>query len=109
MAPSSPFDGALATRTHARLRVAQGDVAGAIELLQRLLERCPADRETELLLERLRREPGAPRTDEAEEVFPAPALPGDAGELAVRFRAAFSRPRRIARLQGWLARITARG
>jgi hypothetical protein len=96
--------GSFATLTHARLRVAQGDVGGATRILRVILGVQPAHREAQELLDELTGRVGVTHTEPAEE--PAvDVVPANAGDLARGFREALApnrRDARIERLSGWL-------
>jgi len=99
----------LETLTHARLRAAQGDHAGAEALLRRMLERDPGHAEARELLRSVEGG-GAPEPEGLSEEALLPPQPGDPARLASSFREALSSPeppglRRIRRLRAWLGRI----
>jgi hypothetical protein len=104
---SSPFQ---PTLTEARLRAGQGDVSGARDLLQAVLEGDPANQEARRLLERLEGQEDRPRGGgDAAQLAPPQAT--EAAELSTRFRQALGAPdgrARIRRLQRWLLRIRKR-
>ena len=98
--------GSFATLTHARLRVAQGDVGGAARILHVILEVQPAHREARELLDELTGRVTVAHAEPAEEQAAA-AVPAAAGDLSRRFRDALNDRRRSARaerLSLWLAR-----
>jgi hypothetical protein len=99
--------------THARIRLAQGDRAGAVLLLEALERARPDDAEVRELLSRARAHDGAgadtPRASDRESDDGPPAG-GDPSLLAARFGRALradSSPSRnvVRRLQSWLAAI----
>jgi len=101
----------LVTLTHARLRAAQGDLAGAREILREILRRKPDHAAARELLDELAGRVSRAADEPAEAVLPAPRA-ADPGELAARFRTTLTgrhqRARvdpRIARLEAWLTRI----
>ena len=79
------------TATHARIRVEQGDLAGARRILHEILERHPDDQEALSLLESLPAGDGTSRP-EREEALPAPVVPPTADELGASFRSALDGP-----------------
>ena len=95
------------TLTHARLRRAQGDIGGAIEILETLIDAGQEDQElVQLYLalggdeQRTHREPTLPTPD-------APVA-ADLDELSEQFRSALGRGTgagRIQRLERWLSRV----
>lgn len=98
--------GSFATLTHARLRVAQGDVGGALRILRVILEVQPGHSEARTLLEQLEGRVAVAHTEPAEESAPA-AVPAMADDLTRRFRDALGDRRpspRVERLFLWLAR-----
>jgi len=98
--------GSFATLTHARLRVAQGDVGGAARILRVILEVQPAHREARELLDELTGRVTVAHAEPAEERAAA-AVPAAAGDLTRRFRDALGDRRRSARAERlflWLAR-----
>jgi hypothetical protein len=106
---------ALATLTHARLRAAQGDIAGARRLLHILLRRRPDDREARALLERLSGASDRGAAEPPDETLEPPE-PAEAASLAASFRTALgiegrplSRRKKAERLRVLLERIRARG
>ena len=95
-----------ATLTHARLRVAQGDVGGAVRILRVILEVQPGHSEARDLLDHLEGRVEVVHTEPAEEPAPA-AVSAMAGDLTRRFRDALRERRpssRVLRLSLWLAR-----
>ncbi len=99
-------EGSFATLTHARLRVAQGDVGGAARILRVILEVQPAHREARELLDELTGRVAVTHTEPVEEPAAA-AVPAAAGELTRRFRDTLGNRRRSARVERlvlWLAR-----
>lgn len=112
MSDPSRFD-ALATVTHARLRAAQGDVAGARRVLETVLARRPDDAEARALLARLSGLQQSQREEPAPEPL-EPPVPGDPAALAATFRSALNAAasggasrRKADRLRRLLARIAA--
>ncbi len=96
------------TVTHARIRVEQGDLAGARRLLHEILLLDPDDLEARGLLETLPAGDGRSRA-EREEPLPPPAVAATAEELGASFRATLGGPDpRVVRLKSWLGRITSR-
>lgn len=101
-----------ATLTHARLRIAQGDLRSARRVLRSIPEHSPHHREAQDLLRSI-----AGRADRAErppaDEAPEPRRAAGAAELAGRFKAALGRrpvsdaERKIERLRAWLARVQA--
>ena len=99
--------GSFATLTHARLRVSQGDVGGAMRILRVILEVQPEHSEAHTLLDQLEGRVAVAHTEPAEESTPA-AEPAMADDLKRRFRDALGERRRSARgerLFVWLARV----
>ena len=99
--------GSFATLTHARLRAAQGDVAGAKRILRVILDVQPGHDEARALLARIEHRSVAV-LPESEEAALEPARAATAGDLAVAFRGALSSPKRgpgVLRLSRWLQRI----
>jgi len=101
--PGGPF----ATLTHARLRVGQGDVAGAARILRVILEVQPSHDEARRLLAEIENRATAlhkePRAEPPEAVTPATAH-----DLSHRFRAALDVKERgvpVDRLHSWLERM----
>ena len=97
----------LATLTHARLRVRQGDYAAAATLLGRLLEREPQHAEACELLRSIEGRQGSAIDEPAPETLRPPEA-AEATRLAGVFREALSGVmprRRIERLEAWLQRI----
>ena len=105
-----PRDKPLTTLTHARLRVEQGDLAGAREILDRLLAVRPNDAEARHLLRSLRGGPSG-RAEEPVEPVPRPPEARDPARLADRFRRQLGgrgeeRPAgRVEVLREWIGRI----
>ncbi|HET9301083.1 MAG TPA: hypothetical protein VFO11_14125 [Candidatus Polarisedimenticolaceae bacterium] len=100
-------DSALHTVTHARLRALQGDVAGAVAILETVLARRPHDLAARELLATL--PGGAGPGPEIEEVAAPPAESASAAELAHRFQRTLGRPSpRRRRLERFLAVVTHR-
>ena len=101
----------LATLTHARLRVRQGDYAAAVTLLQRLLEREPEQAEARVLLRSIEGRQGIARAEPAAEALRPPES-AEASRLAGVFRQALSGApepqRRIRRLEEWLNKLRGR-
>ncbi len=114
MAPHTPAEEPLATVTHARLRAGQGDVAGALALLETILRRDPGHTEAEQMLAGLRNRKGSVRSADVPEPL-APPEAGDARRLASAFRATLGVKaesdscRKIRALERWLAAITRPG
>jgi len=110
--PSSP-ETTLASMTHARLRVRQGDYREAGRLLREILERDPEHVEARQLLREIDRRPDSTPTPVPEERATSSPTPGDPGRLAGRFRGVLggteSAPspadQRARRLERWLDRI----
>jgi len=103
----------LATLTHARLRVAQGDLSAARDVLEELLAADPENAEARALLAGLAGRGARPYAAPAEEAV-APREPGNAEELARAFGALRAAPeparaRKIRRLQAWVSRISPAG
>jgi hypothetical protein len=106
----SARDEPLATLTHARLRIAQGDFERARALLREIVERDGDLPGAEELLRRLRGRRGRNRSPESEERLAEPE-PGDPGKLGEDFRRFFSESgtgsdAAIERLKEWLRRIS---
>ena len=96
-----------ATLTHARLRVAQGDVGGAARILRVILEVQPGHHEALKLLDELEGRVTVVHT-EPEEVAAAAVVPATADDLTRRFRDALGDRLRsvpVERLVLWLGRI----
>jgi hypothetical protein len=109
----SPQDEQLATLTHARLRIAQGDIQGGRALLLEILDRGEEVPEAERLLRSIEGRPDRARTVEPERPLP-PTQPADAADLGADFRSFLSesdRGRRatIDRLREWLRRMRGGG
>jgi hypothetical protein len=105
-----PQNRPLATLTHARLRVAQGDLRGARAILREILEREGEAPGAEELLQQLRGRRDRDRAPEGERSLPD-AEPGDPEKLGEDFRRLFSasgsgRQAAIERLEEWLSRIS---
>ena len=103
----------LATLTHARLRLAQGDVSAAREILLALLASEPDNGEARCLLDGLAGRCEQPYDSPAEEA-PLPPQAGNPRELARTFQAlrgdlAATRARKIRRLRDWASRISGAG
>jgi len=115
------------TLTHARVRAAQGDVAGARRILTAMLARDPEDPGARRLLGELEGRTDAAGQVDADETL-APPEPCAADELAPRFRSLLGAKRRAAgstgarpaaerrtararilRLEHWLARVERAG
>ncbi len=102
--------GSFATLTHARLRAAQGDVAGAKRILRVILDVEPGHDEARALLSRIEHRSVA-AIPESDEAALEPVRAATAHDLAVAFRgvlAAPSAPRRgagVLRLSRWLQRV----
>ena len=102
--------GSFATLTHARLRAAQGDIAGAKRILRVILDVQPGHDEARELLARIEHRSVA-AIPESEEAALEPVRAATAGDLAVAFRGALaapSAPRRgpgVLRLFRWLQRV----
>jgi hypothetical protein len=97
------------TLTHARVRAAQGDVAGARRILVAMLARDPEDPGARRLLADLAGSIDRDRVADADEPV-APAQPRGAADLAPQFRALLGGGRasaraRIRRLERWLERV----
>ena len=98
--------GGFATLTHARLRAAQGDIAGAARIVRVILESQPGHTEAREFLDSLdgripvtyREKPEAPL---------AAARPAVAEELRGSFRSAIDGVGARARLEEWLRRVCA--
>lgn len=108
-----PQDEPLATLTHARLRIAQGDIRGARALLLEILDRGGEVAEAELLLRGIEGRPDRATRVERQRPLPPPE-PADPAGLGKDFRRFFSesgagRRARIERLRKWLNRISRRG
>ena len=107
---SESSGGSFATLTHARLRVAQGDIGGAVRILRVILDVQPEHGDARTRLAEIEnrvsvahREPGPPKAD--------PVSPSTAGELKNRFRAALGGERRstvVLLLRKWLAGVQSR-
>jgi transcriptional regulator GlxA family with amidase domain len=102
------------TLTHARIRAAQGDIAGARRVLTAILERSPEDAEALAMLAALRGRTGRPAPPDRDETLAQPQR-AEARSLARRFReslgagpAPLGVSDRIRRLESWLERIRAR-
>ena len=101
------------TVTHARLRAAQGDVAGARRILSRVLGRDAADPDALRLWDDLRGRTDLPLRSPAEAPVPSAPVPFDRRFERERFRRALGstggdprgRAGAIGRLERWLARI----
>lgn len=112
MNDTPPFD-ALATVTHARLRAAQGDIAGARRLLETVLARRPEDLEARALLARLTGVEQSPLEEPEPEPL-EPPVAGDPAALASSFRgvlnaaATGANRRKAERLRALLDRIARR-
>jgi hypothetical protein len=96
-----------ATLTHARLRASQGDVRGALRILQVILDVQPEHAEARGLLEALKSRVAVIHAEPAEE-SPEPVVAATTSELSGGFRDALgggasSTP--VARLSRWLERI----
>ena len=110
--PSSP-ETALASMTHARLRVRQGDYREAGRLLREILERNPQHAEARELLLGIARRPDTTAPRVQEERPTSPPTPSDPECLVGRFRevlggsgfAPSSGDRRVGRLERWLHKI----
>jgi hypothetical protein len=105
----APHGEPLATLTHARLRIAQGDMRGARALLREILDRRGTDPEAEELLRRIAGRADSATASEREESLNPPE-PGDPASLGGDFRLFFSdsgggRRAAIERLEQWLNRI----
>lgn len=103
----------LATLTHARLRVAQGDLSAAREILLALLASEPDNGEAQRLLDGLAGRYERPYDSPAEDP-PLPPQAGNPRELARTFQAlrrdpASTRARKIRRLRDWASRISGAG
>jgi FimV-like protein len=99
----------LATLTHARLRIAQGDIQGARALLREIVERGGESTEAERLLHEIEGRPDRARTEKGPRPLPPPEA-ADAAELGEDFRRILSEPAggrraKIERLERWLSRI----
>jgi hypothetical protein len=99
--------GPFATLTHARLRAAQGDVAGAVRILRVILAAQPDHDEAREALDALQH-----RVDvtylEPPPIEPEEAMPAAAADLAARFRDALGAAphvTRAARLDRWIRSI----
>ena len=101
----------LLTVTHARVRIAQGDFAGARRVLRELLGERPGNLEASRLLEEIGGRADRARSHGEQERLAGPRS-AEARALVGSFRRALGRPagrrRRIERLEAWLNRI-ARG
>jgi hypothetical protein len=98
--------GSFATLTHAKLRAAQGDVAGAVRILRVILEVQPGHHEARQFLAEIENRCAVAHT-EPQAVAAEAVTPATAGDLALRFREAFEAhgsSRRIQRLTFWLER-----
>lgn len=101
---SEDSGGSFATLTHARLRAAQGDVAGAKRILRVILDVQPGHDEARALLARIEHQ-GAVQRPESEEAALEPATAASAGDLAAAFRGALSQSEShpgVMRLSRWL-------
>ena len=104
---------ALASMTHARLRVRQGDYREAGRLLREILERDPEHVEAQQLLLGIARRADTTAPSIQEERAASPPTPADPARLAGRFREvlggngslASSGDRRVRALERWLQRI----
>jgi len=101
----------LATVTHARLRIAQGDLRGAREILYELLASEPHHAEArQLLLTLPGRRETAPAVEADESLPPRrPAAPAELSRTFRSLRAADSGTveRKVRRLRAWASRIAA--
>ncbi len=103
----------LASMTHARLRVRQGDYREAARLLREILERDPEHVEAQQLLLGIARRPDTTAPPVQEERATSPPTPADPGRLVGRFREVLggngslpsSGDRRVRALERWLHRI----
>ena len=102
--------GSFATLTHARLRAAQGDVAGAKRILHVILDVQPGHDEARALLARIENRVVVARTESLDAAL-EPVRAATAGDLALAFRGALAAtraPRRgpwVLRLSRWLQRV----
>ena len=101
----------LATLTHARLRVGQGDYAAASMLLRRILELQPEHAEAAELLRSIEGRVSAETAEPAPERL-LPPESADPARLSGPFRDALAgvteRGRQIRRLERWLHRVRQR-
>ncbi len=109
----SARDEPLVTLTHARLRIAQGDIRGAREMLQEMLDGGQGNPEAERLLASIEGRPDRAGMAELQRPLPPPQ-PADAADLSADFRRFLSesdRGRRatIERLREWLRRMQGGG
>ncbi len=100
----------LLTVTHARLRAAQGDTAGARRILEAILARSPGRPDAVELLASLSSRPQQVSSDPGEIARPAAPVPGEPSDLIARFRSELdgtgpSAAERIRRLEEWLAKV----
>ena len=96
-----------ATLTHARLRAAQGDVAGAVRILRVILEVQPGHHEARGFLAEIENRLAVAHTEPLEAATET-VTPATAGDLTFRFREALDAHRpdpRIRRLSSWLERM----
>jgi len=102
--------GEWSTLTHARIRAAQGDLAGAREILESVLARTPDDERARRMMRDLESGAARPVSGERDELVP-PRLPANPRALAGQFRRSLGRRatgsarRRIARLERWLRAV----
>lgn len=94
----------LETVTHARLRVQQGDRAGAVRILKAVLARRPGDLEAMALLRDLPL--GRAPQPEPEETATPPATSAQAAELAAMFRRVLAPSSPRQRLRRFLAAVS---
>jgi hypothetical protein len=98
--------GSFATLTHARLRIAQGDVEGAVRILRVILAVQPGHTDARRLLAELEGRVAAVH-DEPADVAAEAVMPATAHGLTSRFRDALDvrgRSARVGRLTLWLER-----
>lgn len=95
-----------ATLTHAKLRAAQGDVAGAARILRVILQVQPGHDEASAFLAEIENRIAVAHTEPLEVASEA-VTPATAGDLTLRFREALDPRRpsgRVRRLALWLER-----
>jgi len=106
------LSGSLATVTHARLRMEQGDIDGARRILLAVLVRDSGDAAATALMERLVEASSRTREEPADEVA-EPPVPGDSSALAARVREVLGvdrtalHRRLVEGLEAWLQQIVA--
>ena len=103
-------EGSFATLTHARVRIDQGDVAGALRILRMILEVQPSHDEARRLLTEIKHR-AATSHEEREEPAPEAVTAATTHGLSRRFREVLAgdpRKVRIDRLRSWLERTQRR-